>query len=199
MFRKISKSSLNSKSSVASQTLPQASAVQVAWPFKQRLKTGLKTASDSNLPARRKSQKDVLQALAPKPSGNNPAVETRGRRATIATGHPDFVPPVPKQRYLNPVELKSRRIVVYMPELYDEVDPIRVAGKFYTWDDPSSLNYMPLHPPPRKSASCGRIAVKPKHDLGVCSKCSSKRTFSCARGGGTPTSFSASRVPDFEF
>ncbi|KAF8161800.1 hypothetical protein K438DRAFT_2025719 [Mycena galopus ATCC 62051] len=168
MFRKFSKSSL--KPAAASQTSAQAPPTQLAWPHK-RLQAGLKTASDSNLPS-------------PK--------EVRSRRATIAAGQPDFTPPVSRQKRPSHAEIQPRKIVSYMPELYDEVDPIRVTGRFYAWDDPSWLDYVPLPPPPRKDANWGRIASKPKRGPGVCSMCTSQKSFSCGSSHcGTPATAKA--------
>ncbi|KAJ7023415.1 hypothetical protein C8F04DRAFT_1134752 [Mycena alexandri] len=178
MFRKFSKSS-SSLNTPATASGPPSS-----WSTKQRLQTALKTASESNLPGIRKTRKETTH-LGPKPCKNAVmAGEVRGRRATIATsGKPDTRPAVrtPKLLFQIPsskVEI-GQKIVPYMPELYEEVDPIRLNGRFYTWEDPSWLDYVPLPLPPRKNVKCGRVGSKPKYGPGVCSTCSSKRGFSC--------------------
>ncbi|KAJ7895646.1 hypothetical protein B0H14DRAFT_2681252 [Mycena olivaceomarginata] len=187
MFRKLkfSKSSASLKSTPAlatsspKSTQPAPNQLAVAWPHK-RLQTGLKTASDSSLPSKRIVQKDGSPLAPSKPNGVPYAVRVpRGRRATISNGQPDILPTISRQKRPTPADIRPRKIVPYMPELYDEANPIRVTGRFYAWDDPSWLDYVPLPPPPRKHSDCGRIALKPKQGQGVCSMCSSLRGFSC--------------------
>lgn len=198
MFRKLkfSKSSASLKSTPAlatsspKSTQPAPNQLAVAWPHK-RLQTGLKTASDSSLPSKRIVQKDGSPLAPSKPNGVPYAVRVpRGRRATISNGQPDILPTISRQKRPTPVsysnnfhegrastnqttqiqaDIRPRKIVPYMPELYDEANPIRVTGRFYAWDDPSWLDYVPLPPPPRKHSDCGRIALKPKQGQGVCS------------------------------
>jgi len=121
MFRKFSKSSLHSKPAAAStplKTSAQTAPNQLAWPRK-RLQTGIKTASESNLPSNRKIQKDHDSSLALKPGGTT-AREARGRRVTIATsGQPGVNPTVsaPKRSTPTQADIQPRKIVSYMPEL----------------------------------------------------------------------------------
>ncbi|KAJ7099315.1 hypothetical protein B0H15DRAFT_819847 [Mycena belliarum] len=187
MFRKFSKSPAPSKAS-ASKPFPSLKTSVSLSAFGNRPNPGprrLHTASDSNLPGNRRNAIATDGAtLAPRPGGT--MEESRPRRSTIATSGPS-----PSQRMQRPaVSSKDHlfdvvipkigtKIVEYMPELYEEVDPIRITGQFYTWDDPSWLDYVPLHPPPRKNVKCGRVLTKPKHGPDVCSACSSKRSFSC--------------------
>ncbi|KAJ7125425.1 hypothetical protein C8R44DRAFT_138218 [Mycena epipterygia] len=183
MFRKFSKSSASSKppTSQAAAAQPVPYQPYQPWP-RQRLKT----ASDSNLPASRRNDKANV-TLAPKPGGITK--ESRPRRSTIASSGPSQRPAVSSPKPLPAIPANARigrKIVEYMPELYEEVDPIRLTGRFYTWEDPSWLNYVPLPPPPRKNVKFGRILSKPKHEPGVCPTCTSKRGFSCGSSHHEP-------------
>ncbi|KAJ7686062.1 hypothetical protein B0H17DRAFT_1137103 [Mycena rosella] len=135
------------------------------WPRRR-----LQTASDSNLPASRKNAKDK-GIVAPLKSGGT-MKESRPRRSTIVTSGPNKRPAVSSSKNLPVLPSNARigrKIVEYMPELYEEVDPIRVTGQFYTWEDPSWLKYVPLPPAPRKNVKFGRVLSKPKQGPDVCS------------------------------
>ncbi|KAJ7189003.1 hypothetical protein C8R46DRAFT_1024205 [Mycena filopes] len=177
MFRKFSKSS---------SSLNAPAVVPQPLSTKHRLQTALKTASESNLATFRKH---YGKETAPKPHGNcNPGNvvmggEVRGRRATIATsaGKPVVHRPAvktPSSNSLKPLPPTptttakaeigiGQKIMAYMPELFEEVDPIRLPGRFYTWEDPSQLDYVPLPPPPRRNVKFGRIATKPRYGPGT--------------------------------
>ncbi|KAJ6534007.1 hypothetical protein DFH09DRAFT_123022 [Mycena vulgaris] len=162
----------------AAPSKPSAGRLEQPWPRR------LDRTSDSNLPSSRRNDTGKSPALKLVPRPNAPYYkERRPRRSTIAGGQSPLRPAVsapaltPPPSVLANATRINRRIVEYMPELYEDVDPIRVTGKFYTWDDPSWLGYVPLPPPPRKNAKCGRLATKPRLD--VCSSCSAKRSFSC--------------------
>ncbi|KAJ6631353.1 hypothetical protein B0H10DRAFT_1978341 [Mycena sp. CBHHK59/15] len=63
----------------------------------------------------------------------------------------------------------GRKILQYIPEMYDPpVKNVADNGRFYTWDDPTLLDYVPLPPPPRKDVKCGRVLSKPKRGPDVC-------------------------------
>ncbi|KAK7057796.1 hypothetical protein R3P38DRAFT_3252867 [Favolaschia claudopus] len=174
MFRKFSESAFSFLSnSSTSSLLPSDKSAQPApesgWRgcLSRKPQAKLKTASDSNLMSYKKTKKENATKFAPKPSGTS-LKEVRSRRATISSdGLPDIAIASLKSYSINqpppPVKvLIQRKIVSYIPELYEEVDPIRQEGRMYTWDNPSWLNYAPLPPPPRKKSQCGRIASKPK-------------------------------------
>ncbi|KAJ7750151.1 hypothetical protein DFH07DRAFT_828336 [Mycena maculata] len=156
----------------------------------------LQTASDSNLSGGKISQRDSA-CLNLQPTVN----ERRVRRTSIATGsqrqplHVAQAVPSPEPKVLLPAPTDStigRRIVEYMPELFEEVaPPIRLTGVLFTWEDPSRLDYVPLPPPPRKNFQCGRILSKPQRGPDVCSRCSSKKSFSCGSSRHEPNTGSA--------